>query len=137
MLPGPVREDKTNKIWIIFLIPLILESLVIINVYNGNATVLNEVIEYSCMDIIVIIGLIVSMILKKRQDVIEWICVILAFIIHIQWYVHDPFQEWPEWWPSTKSQGDVRHRTEYYDTHVMIFCIYFGLIMRYFPKKID
>ena len=118
-----------------FTIPIILEYLVIINVYNGNATNLNEVLEYSCMDLFPLLGLIISVILKKNQDILEWICTILAFIAHLQWYVHNPFEPWPEWWPATKTEGDDRHRTEYYDTHVMVFCIYLLLLFRRFPIK--
>ena len=118
-----------------FLFPLIIEYLVIINIYNGDKTPFNEVIEYSLMDIIAFLGLILSYFLKTKPggaepDIFEWIFTILSFIAHIQWYVHSPFEPWPTWWPATQTEGDVRHRTEYYDTHVMIFCIYLGLLLR-------
>lgn len=115
---------------LLFTIPIILEYLVIINVYNGNGSNLNEVIEYSLMDLVVIIGLLLSISFKFKQDIIEWILVILSFIAHIQWYVHNPFEEWPSWWPAHKTNNDERHRTEYYDTHVMVFTIYLILLIR-------
>ena len=118
-----------------FTIPIVLEYLTIINVYNGNLLPINEVLEYTCMDLFPLFMLILSKCLKKKQDILEWILTILAFIAHIQWYVHNPFEEWPSWWPSTKSEGDDRHRTEYYDTHVMVFAMYLLLFIRRFDLK--
>jgi hypothetical protein len=113
-----------------FAVPLILEYLVIINVYN-TVTSLNAALEYAFMDLFALIGLI----LLRKYDLPELLFVTLALIGHIQWYVHDPFEEWPTWWPVTKTDNDIRHRVEYYDTHVMIFSIYLVLILRRLPIK--
>ena len=119
-----------------FTVPIVLEYLVIINVYNGDQLPINEVLEYTCMDLFPLFALIVSKCLKKnKQDILEWLLTILAFIAHLQWYVHNPFEPWPTWWPATKSSGDIRHRSEYYDTHVMVFAIYLLLFVRRLDRK--
>ena len=116
-----------------FLIPLILEYFVIINLYNGIIPNIPEAIEYSLMDVIVLLIMLISTLLKVKQDLLELIIVFLCFIAHIQWYVHNPFEPWPEWWIAEQSEGDERHRTEWYDTHVMVFACYLILFLRRFP----
>ena len=60
----------------------------------------------------------------KKHNIIEFSGILLTFIAHLQWYVHSPFSDWPDWWPAEKTNNDIRHRTENYDTHVMCFEIY-------------
>ena len=117
----------------IYLLGIIQEICVIINLYNGNLIPnFSEDIEYSIVDLLIILWMIIF---YKKIDRIDWILNILCLFSHIQWILHSPFEEWPEWWISEKSVNDIRHRTEYYDTHVMCFSIRLILFLRYYDKK--
>ena len=115
-----------------YLLPIFLEYLVIINAYNGDLIPnFNEDFEYALMDIFVFIFLI----MYREKDKLCWLLTLISFIAHIQWYVHNPFCDWPDWWIADKSPNDIRHRTEYYCTHVMCFSIYLVLYVRYLDKN--
>lgn len=117
---------------LIYLLGIIQQYLVILNIYNGNLfSFIPDDIEYSIIDFITLIFLCYYYNKKLITDII---LISLAFIAHLQWYFHSPFSEWPEWWFSEKSENDIRHRTEYYDTHVMCFVIYLSLFLRYYDK---
>lgn len=112
-----------------YLIPIFQEYLVILNIYNGDLiTFIHMDIEYSIIDILTLIYLCYNYYnnnnINNNNILIDICFVFLAFIAHIQWYLHNPFTKWPDWWPPEKSEDDIRHRTEYYDTHVMCFAIY-------------
>lgn len=119
-----------------YLIPIFQEYLVILNIYNGDLiTFIHMDIEYSIIDILTLIYLCYNYYnnnninnnnnnINNKNILIDICFVFLAFIAHIQWYLHNPFHKWPDWWPPEKSEDDIRHRTEYYDTHVMCFAIY-------------
>lgn len=116
-----------------YLIGLIQEYCVIINLYNGDLiNNLNEDLEYSLPDLLILIFMIYY---HKNIDIIDWVLNILCLISHLQWYVHNPFMEWPDWWCAKKSENDIRHRTEYYDTHVLCFCIRLIIFIRNYDKK--
>jgi hypothetical protein len=117
----------------IYILGIIQEYLVIINAYNGDIipNIPNE-LQYCIPDSIILIYMLYQ---YKKINIIEFIFITLTFIAHFQWYFHSPFDSWPEWWISEKSKNDIRHRTEYYDTHVMCFTIYFLLFIRFLDKK--
>ena len=118
---------------IFYLLGIIQEYCVIINLYNGDLLpFLDEILEYSSIDILILLLMIIYI---KRLDVFDWVFNILCLIAHLQWILHSPFEKWPSWWIGTKSINDNRHRTEYYDTHVMCFCIRLILLIRYYDKK--
>tara|TARA_B100000674_G_scaffold241735_1_gene198843 strand:- start:878 stop:1270 length:393 start_codon:yes stop_codon:yes gene_type:complete len=117
----------------IYLLGIIQEYLVIINVYNGNLIpFLSEYIEYSLVDLIFIVAFILRTKIYWKFDAIDLVGIISTGFAHIQWALHSPFEEWPEWWPAEKSANDVRHRTEYYDTHTMCFVVYLTLFIRFY-----
>ena len=111
---------------------LIQEFAVIINLYNGDLLYfINEDIEYSIIDIIILFLLSFH---RRKVDFMDWFLNIICLFAHLQWYLHSPFSEWPEWWIGKKTENDIRHRTEYYDTHVMCFCIRLILVMTRYRK---
>lgn len=122
----------------IYILGIIYEYLVIINVYNGDlfynyiSTNICTDIEYSIWDIIILIYLFIN---YKKHIIIEFISIFLTLIAHIQWYLHNPFSSWPKWWIHNKTENDIRHRTEYYDTHTMCFTIYSILFFYSYNKK--
>ena len=117
----------------LFLLGTLQEYLVTVNLYNGNLfSFVDEIIEYCLIDLFL---LIIMCIRWKKHNIIEFSGILLTFIAHLQWYVHSPFSDWPEWWPAEKTQNDIRHRTEYYDTHVMCFVIYSILFIRFYDKR--
>ena len=67
-------------------------------------------------------------------DLIEWGGAVSTFIMLLQWMVHSPFNAWPSWM-TAKTEDDDRHRTEYYDTVVLVFVVYFGLLLRRYPGR--
>ena len=117
----------------IYILGIIQEYLVIINAYNGDIIpyIPNE-FQFCIPDLIILIYMLYH---YKKINIIEFIFVTLTFIAHFQWYFHSPFNSWPGWWIAEKSNNDIRHRTEYYDTHVMCFTIYFVLFIRFLDKK--
>ena len=121
-----------------YLLGIIQEFLVIINLYNGDLhthflkEILNEDIEYSIVDVIILILLFFY---NRKTDIHDWLFNILCLVAHFQWYFHNPFTDWPTWWISSKPDNDIRHRSEYYDTHVMCFCIRFVLYITDFRKQ--
>jgi len=117
----------------IYLLGILQEYLVIINMYNGD--VLPNIpteFQYCIPDLIILIYLLIF---YKNYTKIDFIFILLNFISHIQWYFHSPFTEWPDWVINKKSDDDIRHRTEYYDTHVMCFTIYLLLFIRLYDKQ--
>ena len=70
-----------------------------------------------------------------RSDALEWVFALAAFVAHLQWMVHSPFTSWPPYMPGSKSATDIRHRSEYYDTHPLVFAIYLGLLVRRLPRR--
>ena len=113
-----------------YLIPIFQEYLVILNIYNGDLiTFIHMDIEYSIIDILTLIYLCYNYYnnnnINNNNILIDICFVFLAFIAHIQWYLHNPFTKCkPDWYHQKKVEDDIRHRTEYYDTHVMCFAIY-------------
>ena len=118
---------------LIYLLGILQEYLVILNIYNGD--LINFIptdIEYSLVDFFILIYLSFTNKLAINLDIL---LILISFIAHIQWYFHSPFNEWPSWWIAKKSVNDIRHRTEYYDTHVMCFAIYLILFVRFYDKS--
>jgi hypothetical protein len=117
----------------VYLLGIIQEYLVITNIYNGDIIPKIPVdIQYSIPDIFILIAFFMK---NDKYSYYELISICSAFIAHIQWYFHSPFSDWPSWWYSTKSYDDIRHRTEYYDTHVMCFTIYSILFYNFIQKN--
>lgn len=52
----------------------------------------------------------------------------------LHWIVHSPFADWPTWM-AEKSFNDARHRTEYYDSVVLVFVVFWGLLLRRHAKN--
>ena len=69
----------------------------------------------------------------QKLDYVEWAGALASFLLLLQWMIHSPFEYWPAW-VSTKSEDDVRHRTEYYDTGVQVFVVFIGLFFRRHPS---
>ena len=116
-------------IW--YLLGVIQEYCVIINLYNGDLIAfLPEDIEYSLVDITILITRLLYF-KRNTKTFIDLSLILLILFSHLQWYLHSPFHEWPSWWIGEKSPTDIRHRTEYYDTHVMCFTIWFILFFQY------
>jgi hypothetical protein len=116
----------------IYLLGIIQEYLVILNIYNGDLIFfISTDIEYSIIDLLTLIYLFYNYNYIINIDIFF---ILFSFIAHIQWYLHSPFGEWPNWWIAEKSENDIRHRTEYYDTHVMCFTIYLLLFLRFYDK---
>tara|TARA_B100000035_G_C20883570_1_gene501662 strand:- start:265 stop:642 length:378 start_codon:yes stop_codon:yes gene_type:complete len=117
---------------IIYLLGIIQEYLVIINVYNGDLIpFLNENFEYAFIDLIILMFTYLNI---HRILFTEYLLINVIFFSHLQWYLHSPFSEWPTWWTALvgdKTENDVRHRTEFYDTHVMCFTIWLILFLRW------
>ncbi len=117
----------------IYLLGIIQEYLVIINFYNGDILPkIDNEIQYCIPDLFILAY--ITYYYKKYQR-IEFVLIISIFISHLQWYFHSPFKEWPKWVIGEKSANDIRHRTEYYDTHVVCFVIYLILFIRFYDKK--
>tara|TARA_Y100001970_G_scaffold151548_1_gene185625 strand:- start:1500 stop:1889 length:390 start_codon:yes stop_codon:yes gene_type:complete len=111
-----------------YLLGIFQEYLVIINAYNGDLIpYFPEILEYCLVDLVMLILMFITI---KKHDIIEFLSIITALTSKFQWIVHSPFEEWPKWWPASKSDNDIRHRVEYYDTHVMCFVIYYVLFIR-------
>lgn len=116
----------------IYLLGIMQEYLVILNIYNGDLiSFISPDIEYSIIDLLTLLYLFYNYNYILNIDIF---LILFAFIAHIQWYLHNPFSEWPNWWIVEKSENDIRHRTEYYDTHVMCFTIYLLLFLRFYDK---
>jgi len=116
----------------IYLLGIMQEYLVILNIYNGDLiSFISSDIEYSIIDLLTLIYLFYNYNYIINIDIF---LILFSFIAHIQWYLHSPFSEWPNWWIAEKSENDIRHRTEYYDTHVMCFTIYLLLFLRFYDK---
>lgn len=114
---------------IIYLLGIVQEYLVIINAYNGDLIpYIDENLEYALVDFIILIFTYLNI---HRIIFTEYILVHFIFFSHLQWYLHSPFHDWPDWWISDKPDNDVRHRTEFYDTHVMCFTIWLVLYLRW------
>ena len=114
---------------LIYLLGIFTEYLVIINVYNGDIIpFLNENFEYAIPDVVIFICALLNM---KRVTITEFLLINLILISHLQWYLHSPFHPWPKWWIAKQGDNDVRHRTEFYDTHVLCFTIWLILFLRY------
>ena len=116
------------------LVPIILEYLVLLNVYNANifdATDMADEVEYALMDLFVLstIGL-VAFFFKIEPNFLEVLGGVAGFCAHFSWAFHSPFDAWRI---GTPSENDIRHRTEYYDTHAIVFAIYLVLFIRRFP----
>ena len=117
----------------IYLLGIIQEYFVILNVYNADLIPdISSEFQYCIPDLIILIYLFFY---YHKKILLDLILVFICFISHLQWYFHSPFTKWPDWWPYTKSANDIRHRTEYYDTHVMCFLIYFVLFIRFLDKR--
>lgn len=115
-----------------YLLGLIHEYLVIINAYNADLIKsIPEDFQYAFPDLIILLCLFYN---YKNHDYIEFFCIFSTFFAHIQWYLHNPYTNWPDWWISDKGVNDERHRTEYYDTHVMCFAVYLELFFRLIYK---
>lgn len=129
------QKRKNNIILFGYFIPVIMEYSVIINIYNGEFIILfPEALVYSLFDLFVLLYLMLLKIYKYKIKGYEFLITFICLITHAQWYVHNPFEEWPEWWPASKSNTDERHRTEWYDTHVMIFTLYMLMIFKRIEK---
>lgn len=134
----PIFIDICSIKMYFYLLGIVQEFSVIINLYNGDLLpFITSDIEYSLVDIIILLSMLLFVKFKKNKyiDRIDWILSILCLFSHFQWYVHNPFSNWPEWWIGDKSPTDYRHRTEYYDTHVMCFCIWLILFIRCYDKQ--
>ena len=117
----------------IYLLGILHEYLIIINAYNGDLIPSIPIdLIYSIPDIIILIYLFVH---NVKIFSLDFMLILLTLFSHLQWYVHNPFYQWPEWWIYEKSHDDIRHRTEYYDTRVMCFSIYLILFIRFYDKK--
>ena len=139
----------------IYLLGIIQEYLVIINAYNGNIlpSYIGENIEYSLVGGVILLFSLLRFIRRMkrartivedderrqrricRQDLkmmlLEIFLVNVVMFSHLQWYFHSPFKPWPKWWFASQGEGDIRHRTEYYDTHVMCFSIWLIMFLRF------
>ena len=114
---------------IIYLLGIVQEYLVIINAYNGDLIpYIDENLEYALVDFIILIFTYLNI---HRIIFTEYLLVHFIFFSHLQWYLHSPFHDWPDWWIADKPDNDVRHRTEFYDTHVMCFTIWLVLYLRW------
>ena len=114
---------------IIYLLGIIQEYLVIINAYNGDLIpYIDENLEYALLDFIILIFTYLNI---HRIIFTEYLLVHFIFFSHLQWYLHSPFHDWPDWWIADKPDNDVRHRTEFYDTHVMCFTVWLVLYLRW------
>ena len=114
---------------IIYLLGIVQEYLVIINAYNGDIIpYIDENLEYALVDFIILIFTYLNI---HRIIFTEYLLVHFIFFSHLQWYLHSPFHDWPDWWIADKPDNDVRHRTEFYDTHVMCFTIWLVLYLRW------
>lgn len=114
---------------IIYLLGIIQEYLVIINAYNGDLIpYIDENLEYALLDFIILIFTYLNI---HRIIFTEYLLVHFIFFSHLQWYLHSPFHDWPDWWIGDKTDNDVRHRTEFYDTHVMCFTVWLVLYLRW------
>ena len=116
---------------LIYLLGIIQEYAVIINLYNGDLIPhITEDVEYSIIDIIILLTRMLFL-KRKKKIYIEISLIVFILFSHLQWIFHSPFREWPHWWISKKSHNDIRHRTEYYDTHVMCFMIWLMMFLNY------
>ena len=114
---------------IIYLLGIVQEYLVIINAYNGDIIpYIDENLEYALVDFIILIFTYLNI---HCIIFTEYLLVHFIFFSHLQWYLHSPFHDWPDWWIADKPDNDVRHRTEFYDTHVMCFTIWLVLYLRW------
>ena len=114
---------------IIYLLGIVQEYLVIINAYNGDLIpYIDENLEYALVDFIILVFTYLNI---HRVIFTEYFLVHFIFFSHLQWYLHSPFHDWPDWWIANKPDNDVRHRTEFYDTHVMCFTIWLVLYLRW------
>ena len=116
---------------LIYLLGVFQEYCVIINLYNGDLIpFISEDIEYSLVDILILVTRILYF-KRNRKNLIDVSLISLILFSHLQWTLHSPFHEWPSWWIGDKSTTDIRHRTEYYDTHVMCFIIWLLMFFEY------
>ena len=114
----------------LYLLPLMMEYCVIINLYNGDLLGIAEPIEYSFYSVPVLMFMLGLVKRGHEIPISEIFIVCIIILTYLQWALHSPFEEWPEWWPAEKTEDDERHRTEWYDTHVMVFGVYFVMFMK-------
>ena len=107
-------------------IGILQEYAVVLNIYNADlVSFIEPELEYSLVPIGILITLLVH---RNVVSVVSTVYAGMCCVAHLQWLLHSPFRAWPSWWPATKSANDIRHRTEYYDTHVMclgLWCVVF------------
>lgn len=119
---------------------IVVSALVSMNAYNGSllsgwgAEFGNGYSIASFELAFVIASLFLISGAFENFDLIEWAGAVSAFAMLLQWMVHSPFQAWPSWM-TTRTKDDSRHRTEYYDTVVLVFVLYFGLLLRRHPGR--
>jgi hypothetical protein len=103
-----------------------MASLVSLNAYEGGWTGGNASIELA----FVIVFPLATAGCFEPLDKIELCSAAASFVMLIQWALHSPFAAWPI---GRKTDGDERHRTEYYDTVVLVFAVFVGLFLRRHP----
>ena len=120
-----------------FIIPLALEYFVVMNAYNANIFDFMDMpdeTEYALMDVFVLVVMAISMwCFRIDPNSLELLGTLASLCAHYSWVFHSPFEEWRV---GTPTEDDIRHRTEYYDTHVLCFAIYAVLFARRFPLPI-
>lgn len=122
-----------------YCIIILMELCVVANLYNANILDYFDVpdpIEYSLWQVpILFITFLDRYGFGNYVDAFEWTFPLFCWFMKFQWFFHSPFEEWRL--VKGKSEGDLRHRTEYYDTHVVIFAAYLILFVRRWPRHVE
>ena len=132
---GVKRRWREHVFPLSLLWPLTLELMVIWNVYNGDLGTFHgnhrAEVEYALMMVPPMLALAVSSaVFGRNLDFVDVAGVVVGFVSLLQWVIHSPFDAWLI---GTPTSNDVRHRTEYYDTHVAVFGVCLFLLSRHIP----
>ena len=97
----------------VVLIPMLSELCVVLNWYNGDIVSSNHAnIEYMLW---YLVPLTLDLCVRYQTDTLMYVIaddhvLILGVMCNIIWHFQNPFDD----------PADLRHRTEYYDTHVLL-----------------
>lgn len=110
-------DNEIKTIFFINPIIFILQSSILLNLYNGDILNISSNFEYMIWHIILLLPYLY---LKNKEYILEIICHLLSIIFNIYWHY--------AWIKDLKEDG--RHRTELYDTQTLICCFFFILSVR-------
>tara|TARA_B100001093_G_C26184065_1_gene741047 strand:- start:6 stop:350 length:345 start_codon:yes stop_codon:yes gene_type:complete len=107
----------------LLIIPFLANLMIVLNVYNGDVLGIPSEIEYLLWyllpALVSIFKIGITKSIKKYHNLY------LGIILMIFWYFESPF----------RSDKQIRHRTEYYDTHTLMCVLLYHSIFESLREK--